>query len=207
MKILNFGSLNIDYVYKVDHILQKGETQASTSRQIFAGGKGLNQSVALGRAGAPVCHAGCIGTDGRFLVELMTEAGVNCDHVRVLTDTPSGHTVIQNSLDGDNCILLYGGANRQVTGEQIEDTLKSFSAGDYLVLQNEISGLPFLVEQAHEKGMRIVLNPSPMDDTIRANIALGVANLIPLTTAATLHNLSTMAIAASKTRPLLAKRT
>ena len=50
MKILNFGSLNIDYVYRVDHFVRKGETISSRSLQVFSGGKGLNQSIALGRA-------------------------------------------------------------------------------------------------------------------------------------------------------------
>ena len=54
MKVLNFGSLNLDYVYQVESILIPGETQASKSRQIFCGGKGLNQSIALAKAGIPV---------------------------------------------------------------------------------------------------------------------------------------------------------
>ena len=167
MKVLNFGSLNIDYVYKVDHILLKGETQASFSRNIFAGGKGLNQSIALGRAGVRTWHAGCIGEDGAFMVEMLKEAGVDSSFVKVLTDSPSGHTVIQNDKDGDNCILLYGGANQRVSKEQIDETLKSFDAGDYLVLQNEISELPYLIEKAHERGLRIVLNPAPMNENIQ----------------------------------------
>ncbi len=167
MKVLNFGSLNIDYVYRVDHILVKGETESSFSRNIFAGGKGLNQSVALGRAGVNVYHAGCIGEDGRFMVELLNEAGVDTRFVKILTDSPSGHTVIQNDKEGDNCILLYGGANVLVTKEQVDETLKEFSAGDYLVLQNEISELPYIIEKAHEKGMVIVLNPAPMNENIQ----------------------------------------
>ncbi len=167
MKVLNFGSLNIDYVYRVDHILVKGETESSFSRNIFAGGKGLNQSVALGRAGVNVYHAGCIGEDGRFMVELLNEAGVDTRFVKVLTDSPSGHTVIQNDKEGDNCILLYGGANIRVTKEQVDETLKEFDAGDYLVLQNEISELPYIIEKAHEKGMVIVLNPAPMNENIQ----------------------------------------
>ena len=69
MKILNFGSLNIDYVYSVDHFVQKGETISSSQMNIFSGGKGLNQSTALGRAGAQVFHAGRIGKGGEFLVD------------------------------------------------------------------------------------------------------------------------------------------
>ncbi|HAG68710.1 MAG TPA: ribokinase [Lachnospiraceae bacterium] len=167
MRVLNFGSLNIDYVYRVDHILVKGETESSFSRNIFAGGKGLNQSVALGRAGVNVFHAGCIGEDGRFMVELLNEAGVDTRFIKVLTDSPSGHTVIQNDKEGDNCILLYGGANIRVTKEQVDETLSEFIAGDYLVLQNEISELPYIIEKASEKGMVIVLNPAPMNENIQ----------------------------------------
>ncbi len=123
--------------------------------------------MALGRAGVNVYHAGCIGEDGRFMVELLNEAGVDTRFVKVLTDSPSGHTVIQNDKEGDNCILLYGGANIRVTKEQVDETLKEFDAGDYLVLQNEISELPYIIEKAHEKGMVIVLNPAPMNENIQ----------------------------------------
>ena len=51
MKILNFGSCNIDYVYSVGHAVREGETISSHHREVFAGGKGLNQSVAAARAG------------------------------------------------------------------------------------------------------------------------------------------------------------
>ena len=71
MKILNFGSLNIDYVYSVSHFVEKGETISSNTLDVFPGGKGLNQSIALGRAGGDVYHAGIIGEDGRFLSELL----------------------------------------------------------------------------------------------------------------------------------------
>ena len=54
MKILNFGSLNIDYVYSVDHFVNKGETLSSDGLHVYNGGKGLNQSIAMSRAGAEV---------------------------------------------------------------------------------------------------------------------------------------------------------
>ena len=67
MKVLCFGSLNIDYTYKVDHFVSKGETLSSADLKIFSGGKGLNQSVALSKAGAETFHAGAIGKEGKFL--------------------------------------------------------------------------------------------------------------------------------------------
>ena len=168
MKVLNFGSLNIDYVYRVPHFVQRGETLLSSGRGIYSGGKGLNQSVALARAGLKVFHAGCIGEEGTLLLDALRAADVDTTFVRVKSDVPSGHTIIQNAEDGDNCILLFGGANQSITKEQIDETLAHFEAGDYLVLQNEINLLEYVMLRAHEKGMRVVLNPSPMDEKILA---------------------------------------
>lgn len=167
MKVLNFGSLNIDNVYKVDHFVGKGETISSQSLQIFTGGKGLNQSVALGRAGAEVYHAGSIGQDGLFLLDVLRSARVDVGHVAVLDHIRTGNAIIQNDSEGDNCILLYGGANQAITREQVDQTFEDFSKGDYLILQNEINELPYIVKRAHELGMNIVLNPSPMNEKIQ----------------------------------------
>lgn len=166
MKVLNFGSLNVDYVYKLPHVVMKGETISSRSLNTYPGGKGLNQSIALGKAGAEVYHAGAIGEDGRFLVDFLKESGVNTKFVKIFPDIKSGHAIIQNDDEGDNCILLYGGANQAITKEQVDETMAEFSEGDYLVLQNEINELKYIVEKAHEKGMQIVLNPSPMNEKI-----------------------------------------
>ena len=62
MKVLNYGSLNIDNVYSVDHFVRGGETLSSAKMEIFSGGKGLNQSIALAKSGAEVWHAGAVGT-------------------------------------------------------------------------------------------------------------------------------------------------
>ena len=76
MKILNFGSLNIDNVYTVEEFVRPGETVTAQSRTVFAGGKGLNQSLAAARAGADVIHAGAVGSDGGFLIDLLEQSGV-----------------------------------------------------------------------------------------------------------------------------------
>ena len=167
MKVICFGSLNIDYTYKVDHFVQKGETLSSDSLQVFSGGKGLNQSIAVAKAGVETWHAGSIGEDGRFLLKQMEDAGVNTDCVTILTDTRTGNAIIQNDKEGDNCILLYGGANQAITREQVDEVMGRCEKGDFLVLQNEINELTYIVEQAHEKGLKIVLNPSPMNEKIR----------------------------------------
>ena len=168
MKILSFGSLNLDKVYSVDHFVRAGETMSSAKLEEFCGGKGLNQSVAIARAGGEVYHAGCVGAaDGGMLLDMLRSSGVDISLVRQLS-CPSGHAIIQVNGEGQNCILLYGGANQQVSAEQIDETLASFAAGDILVLQNEISNLSYLIEAAGKKGMTIVLNPSPMTADILA---------------------------------------
>ena len=166
MKILNFGSLNVDYVYSVDYFVRAGETLKANSREVLPGGKGLNQSVALARAGAQVYHAGCIGADGEFLRELLNKKGVNTEYLRTI-DGMQGHTIIQVDKKGENCILLYGGTNRRIGDSQIDETLAHFDQGDWLVLQNEVNSLPRIVDAAFARGMRIVLNPSPYEEGLK----------------------------------------
>ncbi|MCK9171653.1 MAG: ribokinase [Treponema sp.] len=172
MKILNFGSLNIDYVYKVEHFVQPGETLDAQSRDVFPGGKGLNQSIAMARAGADVYHAGCIGkSDGLFLKELLKANRVHTENIAE-TDTATGHTIIQVDRQGQNCIILYGGANQSLTREFADSVLSFFSKNDYLVLQNEINEVDYIMSEAHEKGMKIFFNPSPFNEEIK-NLPLG----------------------------------
>ncbi|MBZ9535739.1 ribokinase [Cytobacillus oceanisediminis] len=165
MKILNFGSLNIDKVYSVPHFVSAGETLSSTNYEEFPGGKGLNQSIALAKAGAEVYHTGKIGKDGLFLKDILSESNVNIDWIEE-TGTTTGHAIIQVSSSGENCILLFGGANKEITIDQINDVLVNFSQDDLLLLQNEINDLEYIVEKAHKKGLKIALNPSPINETI-----------------------------------------
>lgn len=167
MKILNFGSLNVDYVYSVDYFVRAGETLKVNSREVLPGGKGMNQSVALARAGAEVYHAGCIGADGAFLRALLNKNGVDTTLLRTI-DGMQGHTIIQVDSKGENCILLYGGTNRQISQEQIDETLAHFGASDWLVLQNEVNNLPRIVDAAYARDMKIVLNPSPYEEGLKA---------------------------------------
>lgn len=167
MKILNFGSMNLDYVYQVDHFVAPGETLSTGSRTVKPGGKGLNQSVALARAGVHVCHVGCLGTGGEPLRDFLEKNGVDT-HLLQPVEEMQGHTVIQVDPEGENCILLYGGSNRCVTEEQIDRTLASFGQGDWLILQNEINLPGTIVNKAYERGMRIILNPSPFDEKLQA---------------------------------------
>lgn len=160
MKILTLGSINMDYTYSVGHITTPQETQASASMKIFPGGKGLNQAITLARAGANVQLAGMIGSDGVDILEQIKESGVDTSLVRVV-EGRTGHAIIQVDEVGQNAILLYGGANQKIDHAYIDEILTDYEKGDVIVLQNEVSCLDYAIGQAYEKGMFIVLNPSP----------------------------------------------
>lgn len=160
--VINFGSLNIDYVYGVDHFVSAGETLASTSREVFAGGKGLNQSVAFAKAGCSVFHAGAVGKfDGELLLNVLNKAGVDISNIQLREDVACGHTVIQVDKNGQNCILLYGGANQSLQKNHIKQVLSKFTAGDLLMLQNEVNNLDYMMEEASARGIQIAFNVSP----------------------------------------------
>ena len=161
MRIFVFGSLNIDHTYHVPHMLRTGETLSSTRYTKNVGGKGFNQAVALSRAGADVCFSGAIGQDGVFLTDYLRDTGVDISCVRLI-DEPTGHAIIEVDQEGRNAILLFGGANQKITDEMIEETLNKANAGDWILLQNEINEGDRIIRAAHEKGMQIILNPSPV---------------------------------------------
>ena len=167
MKVLCFGSCNIDYVYSLDHIVAPGETVAASAVASHPGGKGLNQAVALGRGGAPVYFAGCIGDDGEFLNSYMRTVGVDTSYIKKVEDK-TGQAFIQVSKSGENSIVIYHGANYRISREYIDSVLSDFECGDILTLQNEINETEYLIDKAHSIGMKIFLNPSPFDEKIKS---------------------------------------
>lgn len=166
-RILNFGSLNVDHVYTVEHFVRPGETIDSLEMEVFPGGKGLNQSVAFARAGAEVYHAGKIGKDGGFLTQLLQSAGVDVSFVETINGY-TGKAIIQvEESTGQNSIILYGGANRQMTELYIDQVLGAFSGNEILVLQNEINLVEYILRKASKKGMLVALNPSPIGEELK----------------------------------------
>ena len=167
MKILVFGSLNIDHTYQVEHMLRMGETLASYGYTRNVGGKGFNQAIALSRAGADVCFAGAIGADGVFLADYLRDNGVDTACVEVI-DEPTGHAIIQVDREGRNSILLFGGANQKISDAMIEKALSGMQPGDWILLQNEINEGDRIIRAAHARGLQIVLNPSPVSKVMLA---------------------------------------
>jgi ribokinase len=166
-KILNIGSLNLDYVYAVPRFVTAGETLLSSRRDVYPGGKGLNQTVAAARAGAEIFHGGAVGPDGDMLLDLLRDAGADVSAVSRV-EAPTGHAVIQVTPQGENAILILGGANRALSADAVEAALEKVSAGDILLLQNEINGLAHIIRRAAEKGLRILFNPAPMEDSVKS---------------------------------------
>lgn len=165
MKILNFGSLNLDYVYTVDHFVLPGETMSSLELMINCGGKGLNQSIAAAKAGNVVYHAGVVGSGGEMLVKELEKNRVDISFVQTV-DQPNGHAIIQVDKSGQNCIILYGGTNQMLTKEQIDHTLDAFGKDGLVLLQNETNLVGYIIEEAHKRGLQTALNAAPMNEKV-----------------------------------------
>lgn len=165
MKILNFGSINIDYVYRVAHFVQPGETLASKDLQTFLGGKGCNQSVALAKAGATVFHAGNIHENDTWIIGQLKAWSVDTQFIQKLSD-PSGHAIIQVNANGENAIIIHGGANQLIDQVQIDAVFEYFQQGDVLLIQNEVNQMAKLIQKAKSKGMQVFFNPAPMTDAV-----------------------------------------
>ena len=165
-RLLNIGSINIDYVYRVAHFLRAGETLEADRRDIFMGGKGLNQTIAAARSGIEVAHAGVLGEDGRFLYDFMKSAGINVDCLTIDSSRPSGHTVIQVTPDAENAILYFAGTNHALTHELIRGALEHMREGDFVLLQNEVNDVAFSLTEAKRKGLITVFNPAPFSPLV-----------------------------------------
>lgn len=165
MKIVNYGSMNIDNVYSVEHMARPGETILATDRGVFCGGKGLNQSIAIAKAGGEVYHAGILGEDGGMLLDALHRAGVDTACVRRAAG-PSSHTVIQVDANGQNSIIVFGGENMRPTEEDIDRVLEGFGPGDAVIMQNELYNSPLMMRKAAARGLCVIFNPSPVNDAL-----------------------------------------
>jgi ribokinase len=164
-RVVCFGSLNIDVVYRVASVVRAGETIAARAVEEHAGGKGANQAAALSLAGARVFHLGQIGRDGAWVEAELGRRGVDTRYVRVGA-VPTGRAIIQLDERGENAIVVSRGANGAIDGRAVEVALQDFGAGDAFVAQNETAGVADALRAARARGLRVVLNPSPIDDAV-----------------------------------------
>lgn len=166
LKILNFGSYNIDYVYNMSKLVRAGETISALSTSEHPGGKGLNQAVAAARAGGNVFFAGNIGEDGLFLKKLLEDTGADTKYLKI-NKTRTGNAIVQIDKDRENCIIVFAGANALLDEAYIKSIIADFACGDICMLQNETPCTDYIIKQAKLRGMSVIWNPSPMNEKIK----------------------------------------
>ena len=166
MKVYNYGSINIDHIYRVTDFVRPGETLPSNSYNCVLGGKGANQSIALAKAGLEVNHIGRAAKTDSWIQQKLQDYGVNTQTIQAV-DEPTGHAIIQVSDAGENAIILFGGANQTHSEDSIRESLQHCTQGDYLLLQNECNFTCLVLEIAKARGMTVVFNPAPMTDDVR----------------------------------------
>lgn len=165
MEVLNFGSMNLDNIYHLDHFVAEGETIAATSLNNSIGGKGLNQSIALSRSGLKIYHAGLIGKDGEPLKDYLENNRVDTRYIEACNER-QGHAAIQIEKSGKNSIIIYGGSNRALSTSYVDRILDNFTTDCYLIVQNEISNVEYIIDRAYQKGIKVIFNASPIDETL-----------------------------------------
>lgn len=176
-EIMNFGSLNLDQVFRVPHLVRPGETLAARDSHTYPGGKGLNQSIALARAGVRVVHAGKIGPDGALLEETLREAGVDTSLIS-RAGSASGRAVIQVDDASQNSILLFPGSNREITPEEIDRAVETMGPETMLLVQNEINLIPEIIRRAKQTGHRVICNPAPCTPEVAREFPLEMIDLL-----------------------------
>jgi len=165
MKILNYGSMNVDNVYDVDHIVRPGETINARGRHRYPGGKGLNQSIAVARAGGDIWHIGVLGSDGDVLEQALTENHIHMDYLKHVPGN-SAHTMLQVDKNGQNSIIVFADEAITFTDAEMDEILSHFGPGDAVIFQNELDRSPVFMQKAADRGLTVLFNPSPMEDSV-----------------------------------------
>ena len=161
-KIFNLGSINIDHTIKVSHFARPGETIHGQVLADALGGKGMNISIALERAGQDVIHIGAINGDDRKLVDLIRQFEIDQSSLE-LSNLPSGQAYIFLDANAENSIVVCAGANLAISETHITNVMSNGSHGDWLVMQNETNGQQHAAKIASEKGMQVALVAAPFN--------------------------------------------
>ncbi|SMP38788.1 ribokinase [Anoxynatronum buryatiense] len=164
MKIAVIGSINMDIVMKVHRLPEKGETLMASDYRTVPGGKGANQAVAAARLGASVAMIGALGNDafGDTLLKGFQDEGLNVEGIQRTTGA-SGNALITVDDQGDNTILVYPGANGDITPQWIHQQEKLIQEADWVMLQLEIpmNCVVAAAKLAKKHGKKVILNPAP----------------------------------------------
>ena len=163
MAILNFGSINIDRFVRVPYFPAPGETLSARSAAQGLGGKGLNQSIAIARAGGRVRHLGAIGAGDGWILQALAEEGLDTAHIAALPGIETVQAVVMVDDAGENSIILLPGANHQHTPARAEAAIATMAPGDWLLGQCETNLLAEVVAMARAAGLQVALAAAPFD--------------------------------------------
>ena len=171
MTIYNLGSINIDHIYLMPHLVMPGETLAASDYQAALGGKGANQSIAIARAGSNVIHGGMINIADEDWLDSMAEAGVDIRHIIRSDDMPTGHAIVAvDEGKGENQIILSPSANAAIPNDLIGDLLKEAQPSDWALAQNETNQTTYFLKQAKAKGLKICYSAAPFVAEVTAEL-------------------------------------
>jgi ribokinase len=166
-KIVVVGSTNMDMVVKTGHIPVPGETVLTGSFFMNPGGKGANQAVAIARLGGEVIFISKVGNDvfGKQSSQLFDDEGINTFHILSDDELPSGVALITVDQEGENSIVVASGANANLFPSDLEDALEEIANASIVLMQLEIpmETVEFVAGYAASKGVRVILNPAPMN--------------------------------------------
>lgn len=164
-KIVVIGSLNVDFVVNVKEMPLVGETLLASGFELIPGGKGANQSYALGKLGADVSMLGVVGDDAyaKMLLTSLQDAGVDISHIKTENGVSTGIALINVNQRGDNSIIVVQGANKCVTKEYIDCNLDLIKTCDIVIFQLEIpiETVVYAAEIAKKYGKTVILDPAP----------------------------------------------
>ena len=163
MTILNIGSINRDRIYVVDHFPKPGETLAARSAAVGLGGKGLNQSIAIHKAGGSVLHVGAIGEGDTRMRDEIQHFGLDTSGIAEIQGCMTGSALIVVDANGENQIVLDPGANTRLSVDQCLNMIAQMTVGDSLLLQNETNILEEVCAFAQGRGIRVVVAAAPFD--------------------------------------------
>ncbi|MBM6585589.1 ribokinase [Pediococcus acidilactici] len=164
-KVVVLGSLNVDRILQMDRVPEPGETLALNNQDMAGGGKGANQAIAAARSGAQTSFIGRVGADenGKFMLQQLVNSGVTTDLVAVDEDAGTGQAFVMVEKSGENRILIYGGANAQLSAADVKKAQAQIAAADLMVAQLEtpVETTQFAFQTAKELGVKTILNPAP----------------------------------------------
>ncbi|WP_267201764.1 ribokinase [Limosilactobacillus kribbianus] len=163
--IVVLGSINVDTTYHVDRFPQPGETIAALSKSSAPGGKGANQAVAAARSGAITSFIGAVGSDseGQYMLDALKDNDVDVTHITVDQFHGTGSAAVTLDANGQNDIMVYGGANQAMTAEVLGDLSSLLAKTDFVIAQFETPQAVALAlfKQAKQHQVTTILNPAP----------------------------------------------